>query len=66
MIGFLSQLGYAAAYAGSGAAADALGRVSGRGVGRGAASVILMAGILLAMTAAVILFPESIRELEKQ
>ena len=65
MIGFLSQLGYAAAYAISGTAADALGRIGNRGVGRGSAAVIIAAGLLLAGTAAAILFPESIRALEK-
>ena len=64
MVGFLSQLGYVAAYAVSGTAADTIGRVSGRGVGRGAAFVILAAGVLLAAMAGLILFPRSIRELE--
>ena len=64
MIGFLSQLGYVAAYALSGVAADALGKVNGRGVGRGAALVILISGICLAVTAALILLPKSIRKLE--
>ena len=64
MVGFLSQLGYVAAYALSGTAADTIGRVSGRGVGRGAAFVILAAGVLLAAMAGLILFPRSIRELE--
>ena len=65
LIGFLSQLGYVAAYALSGAAADALGRVGGQGVGRGAAAVVMAAGICLAFTAATILFPKSIRKLEQ-
>ncbi len=65
MISFLSQLGYVIAYAVSGATADALGSLNGRGVGRGAALVIDIAGICLALTAAVILFPQSIRDLEK-
>ena len=64
LIGFLSQLGYVAAYAVSGAAADAVGRIGGRGVGRGAAAVILTAGVCLAVTAGLILLPKSIRELE--
>ena len=65
LIGFLSQLGYVVAYAVSGAAADALGHIGGRGVGRGAAAVVLLAGICLAVTAAAILFPKSIRKLEQ-
>ena len=64
LIGFLSQLGYVAAYALSGVAADALGRIHGHGVGRGAALVILISGICLAVTAALILLPKSIRKLE--
>lgn len=65
LIGFLSQLGYVVAYAISGAAADTLGKVTGKGVGRGAAMVVIAAGIMLALTAAPILFPKSIRRLEK-
>ena len=64
LIGFLSQLGYVAAYAVSGAAADALGSIGGRGVGRGAALVVIIAGLCLALTATAILVSKSIRELE--
>ena len=64
LIGFLSQLGYVAAYALSGVAADALGEVHDRGVGRGAALVILISGICLAVTSALVLLPKSIRKLE--
>ncbi|MBR2528727.1 MAG: MFS transporter [Blautia sp.] len=64
LIGFLSQLGYVVAYAVSGAAADAVGRMGGRGVGRGAAAVILTAGACLAVIAGLILVPKSIQELE--
>ena len=66
MIGFLSQLGYVVAYAVSGALADALGRIGGVGVGRGAAWVIIAAGAALALIASAIFLPRSIRELEKQ
>ncbi len=66
MIGFLSQLGYVVAYAVSGALADALGRVSGLGVGRGAAWVIVAAGAALTLIASAVLLPKSIRQLEKQ
>jgi MFS family permease len=66
LIGFLSQLGYVVAYAVSGAAADAIGKVSGRGVGRGAAGVVLISGICLAAVSASILLSRSIRELEKK
>ncbi|MCR5620064.1 MAG: MFS transporter [Lachnospiraceae bacterium] len=64
LIGFLSQLGYVIAYAVSGAAADALGKMSGRGVGRGAAAVVLIAGICLAIVSASITLSGSIRKLE--
>ena len=64
LIGFISQLGYVVAYALSGAAADALGRIGGQGVGRGAATMIAIAGISLAVIAVTILFPKSVRKLE--
>ncbi len=64
LIGFISQLGYVAAYALSGTAADALGRIGGQGVGRGAATVIIVSGVCLAVTAASILIPKSVRKLE--
>ena len=65
LIGFLSQLGYVAAYAVSGVAADALGAVTGLGVGRGAAIVIKAAGICLALVSLLILRSGSIRALEE-
>ena len=65
MVGFISQLGYVVAYVFSGVAADALGSSTGRGVGRGAALVILLAGIFLAAPATLILFTKNIRNLEK-
>ncbi len=64
LIGFLSQLGYVVAYAVSGAAADALGSIGGRGVGRGAALVVIIAGICLSATALLILVSKSIKALE--
>lgn len=66
LIGFLSQLGYVVAYAVSGTAADALGSIGGRGVGRGAALVVIFAGVCLALTAALILTSKSIRALEEK
>ena len=65
LIGFISQLGYVVAYALAGTAADTLGQIGERGVGRGAALVIMIAGICMAATAAVILIPKSIRKLEQ-
>ena len=64
-IGFLSQIGYVVAYAVSGLAADGLGNLSGRGVGRGAAIMILISGILLAVTALTLLRLSAIKGLEK-
>ena len=64
LIGFLSQLGYVFAYAVSGVAADALGNITGKGVGRGAAMVIMTAGIFEIITAAMIFMIKSIKELE--
>ncbi|MCR5098308.1 MAG: MFS transporter [Lachnospiraceae bacterium] len=65
LIGFLSQLGYVVAYGISGVAADMLGDITGRGVGRGSAMVIQVAGICQAVIALSILFVRSIKELEK-
>ena len=65
LIGFISQLGYVVAYALAGTAADTLGQIGERGVGRGAALVIMIAGICMAATSAAILIPENIRKLEQ-
>ena len=65
LIGFISQLGYVFAYALAGTAADALGQIGERGVGRGAALVVMIAGICMAATSAAILIPENIRKLEQ-
>ena len=65
LIGFISQLGYVFAYALAGTAADTLGQIGERGVGRGAALVIMIAGICMAATAAAILIPKNIRKLEQ-
>lgn len=65
MIGFLSQIGYVVAYGAAGIAADEIARVTGMSVGRGAAVVIMAAGVLLGVTA-VLLYPvKSVRALEK-
>lgn len=64
-IGFLSQIGYVVAYGTTGALADLLGRRSGLGVGRGAAFVVMGAGVLLAVMAFAIRFIRWIRDLEK-
>lgn len=64
-IGFLSQIGYVVAYGTAGALADLLGRRSGLGGGRGAAFVVMGAGVLLAVMAFAIRFIRWIRDLEK-
>ena len=64
LIGFLSQMGYVVAYAVSGVAADALGKWTGLGVGRGSAIVIQAAGGLMAVIAVSMLTIKSIRSLE--
>ena len=63
-IGFLSQIGYIVAYAVSGLAADGLGALTGRGVGRGAAIMILISGILLVTSSLTLLRLPRIKGLE--
>ena len=62
-IGFISQIGYVVAYAVSGVAADAIGRVSGKGVGAGASMVIEIAGILLILISIALLGMKNLRGL---
>ena len=62
-IGFISQIGYVVAYAVSGVAADAIGRVSGKGVGAGASMVIEIAGILLILISISLLGMKNLRGL---
>lgn len=66
LIGFISQLGYVVAYTISGTAADLLGEITGRGVGRGSAMVVVAAGLCLALVALFIPAPPCIRELETE
>lgn len=80
LIGFISQLGYVAAYAVSGVLADYLftplllpggalaktvGTVFGVGAGRGIGFLITMAGLFLCVTAVLLFGIKSIRGLEK-
>ena len=65
-IGFLSQIGYVLAYAVSGLAADGLGSLNGMGVGRGAAMMIGISGVLLSLVAVTLLRFPAIKELEKR
>ncbi len=64
LIGFLSQLGYVAAYGLAGIAADFIAESKGVGVGRGAAYVVLLSGILLFVTAVALPFLQSVKALE--
>ena len=80
LIGFISQLGYVAAYALSGVLADYLftplllpggalagtvGTVFGVGAGRGIGFLITMSGLFLCVTAVFLFGIKSIRGLEK-
>lgn len=79
LVGLISQLGYVAAYAISGLLADYVftplllpdgalagnvGRILGTGQGRGIGFLILLAGFLLCITAVLLFFMKSIRQLE--
>ena len=64
LIGFLSQLGYVAAYAVSGFAADILGTLTGRGAGRGSAMMIGLSGVCLIIAAFSIPMIKAIRNLD--
>ncbi|MGI6095281.1 MAG: MFS transporter [Lachnospiraceae bacterium] len=64
VIGFLSQIGYVAAYSTAGAVADGIAAGFQIGVGRGAAAVVILAGILLAITAGILYQMKSVRALE--
>lgn len=64
VIGFLSQIGYVAAYGAAGTLADGIAARFDIGVGRGAAAVVMFAGVLLG-AAALVLYPmKSVRALE--
>ncbi|MBR6960750.1 MAG: MFS transporter [Clostridiales bacterium] len=65
LISFLSQIGYIVAYGGAGLLADKIASVRNIGVGRGAAIVIMGAGVLLTIISLSILKFRSIRELEQ-
>ena len=66
IIGFLSQIGYVFAYGLSGLIADGVANKLQIGVGRGAAVVVIVAGIFLNVTALSIFFIKSIKLLEKK
>lgn len=64
LIGIISQIGYVLAYAFSGILADGVGSVLGTGVGRGAGTLIIIAGVLLCVTALVLYGIKSVKKLE--
>ncbi|MCQ4023243.1 MULTISPECIES: hypothetical protein [unclassified Ruminococcus] len=64
LIGFLSQIGYVVAYGTAGLLTDGIAKGMQIGVGRGAAAVIILSGILLAAAAAVLYRIRSVKELE--
>ena len=65
-IGFLSQIGYVVAYGLAGIMADGLGERFQIGVGRGAAAVIMISGVLLGVMALAIYPIKAVRELENR
>lgn len=65
LIGFLSQTGYVFAYGLAGVAADGAAAKFGVSTGRGAAGIVIGAGILLSITALILYFQRSVRALEK-
>ena len=65
LISFLSQIGYVFAYGFAGVLADRLAEIRHMTVGRGAALVIMGAGVLLIVTSISLGFIRSVRSLEK-
>ena len=65
LISFLSQTGYAVAYGTAGLLADHAASAGHIGVGRGAAIVIMVSGVLLAAVAAALYKSADVRKLEK-
>lgn len=63
-IGFLSQIGYVVAYGLAGVLADGIGEQFQVGVGRGAAAVIMVSGVLLGIMALAVYPIKAVRELE--
>ncbi len=65
LIGFISQIGYVAAYGLAGAAADKAAEKFRVSVGRGAAGIVMAVGALLGLTAFFLYFVKSVRALEE-
>ena len=66
LIGFLSQIGYAAAYGLAGVLADGIGKQLKIGVGRGSAAVIMVSGVLLGIMALAVYPIKAVRKLENE
>ena len=64
LIGFLSQIGYVVAYGIAGVLADGIGERMHIGVGRGAAAVIMISGVMLGILASAIYPVKEVRLLE--
>lgn len=65
IIGFISQMGYVVAYGFGGILADATAKHMNISVGRGAAVVVMVSGLLLAATSVVMYSLKEVRSLEK-
>ncbi len=65
LISLLSQIGYVVAYGTAGLLADCIAAARHTGVGRGAAMVIMVSGVLLAAAAIALYKSADVRELEK-
>ena len=66
LIGFLSQLGYVVAYGLSGILADGIAAMGNISVGRGAAWVVIAAGVLMCLTSVSLSFMRSVKKLERK
>ena len=64
VIGFLSQIGYVAAYVAGGIGADAIAKGLSVGAGRGCAYMIILSGVILIILAVVLYKIKCIRMLE--
>ena len=65
LISFLSQIGYVVAYGTAGLLADGIAAVRNTGVGRGAAFVIMLSGVMLAAVAIALYQFRDVRDLER-
>ena len=65
LISFLSQIGYVVAYGCAGMLSDKIAAVRNISIGRGAAGVVMISGMLLTITALSILGFKEVKKLEK-